>query len=180
MTSNWKTTSVVLDYLRMDLGLNGFESVLDIGMGYGKYGMLIRDLFETPFGNFTKDKFRIRIDGVESFPEALTFQYDIYNNIYGKKLQEFTPEIKYDIALYIDILEHMEKEESISEFKRLMSFAKRNIIATPKTFILQKLEVNKEFDQHKAQINPEDFGLPYKRLDTDDNCNYIYIINGGK
>jgi hypothetical protein len=43
------------------------ESILDIGIGFGKYGVLIRDLLELPNERYDKDLWITRIDGVEAF-----------------------------------------------------------------------------------------------------------------
>lgn len=176
MTSNPMTIPVLINYLKKR---EPFKSVLDVGVGYGKYGFLIREYFETHLGRFKKGDFEIRVDGVEPFKEMITFQQQIYDNIFFKTIEQL--EISqgvYDIILWIDILEHLPKEEAIFHFNRLKKHGKEHIIATPKTFIKQKLIVNTEYDQHRSLIEPAMLSPEFTRIDTDANCNYIYIIKG--
>jgi 2-polyprenyl-3-methyl-5-hydroxy-6-metoxy-1,4-benzoquinol methylase len=176
MTSNPNTIPIVVSYLKAHPEL---KSVLDIGVGYGKYGFLIREYLETHHGRFKKGEFKIRVDGVEPFQEMLTFQYQIYDNIYLKPIQQLEVQKgQYDLILWIDILEHMEPEEAVATFNRLKSAGREHLIATPKTFQRQNIIVNTEYDQHRSLIKPFMLDKTFKRLDTNNNSNYIYVIQG--
>jgi hypothetical protein len=57
----------------MDLIVNiNPNSVLDIGTGFGKYGLLCREYLELWDGRQNYDKFLRRIDGVEAFESYIT------------------------------------------------------------------------------------------------------------
>lgn len=43
------------------------KSILDIGIGFGKYGVLLRELLELPYERYDKDSWIIQIDGVEGY-----------------------------------------------------------------------------------------------------------------
>jgi len=176
MTSSPDSVAPILWHFKA----NEYQKVFDVGMGYGKYGFLLREYKETPHGRFKLGDFKIRIDGLEPFHQAITFQKQIYDNIYFSDLENFIPFVQYDLMLWIDILEHMPKEESIKQFNRYKPFAKQHLIATPKTFIKQKLEVNEHYDQHRSLIKPFMLDKKFKRLDKDDISNYIYLIEGGQ
>ena len=58
------------------------HSVLDIGPGFGKYGVLCREFLEIWDGRY-EYKFKRRIDCVEVFPDYITDLHRyIYNSIY--------------------------------------------------------------------------------------------------
>lgn len=57
-------------------------SVLDVGIGYGKYGCLIREWLSMEDYLKPKDQWAMRIDGIEVFPQYITpIQQHAYNNI---------------------------------------------------------------------------------------------------
>ncbi|TSA17113.1 MAG: hypothetical protein D4R72_05520 [Nitrosopumilales archaeon] len=87
------------------------KKILDIGIGFGKYGYLSREYLDIGVGggdedyNFNKSQ----IDGIEVFAEYITPLHNmIYNHIYNKNALEVLPalKMKYDLILVIDVLEH--------------------------------------------------------------------------
>ena len=48
------------------------KSVLDIGIGFGKYGFLLREYLELRDGRNKYNDWKRRIDGIEVFEEYLT------------------------------------------------------------------------------------------------------------
>lgn len=57
------------------------KSVLDIGIGFGKYGFLSREYTDIYRGNYFE--WKTRIDGIEGFKKYVTkLQRIIYDNIY--------------------------------------------------------------------------------------------------
>ena len=98
-------------------------SVLDIGSGFGKYGMLCREYLELWDGR-REYKFLRRIEGVEVFENYITPLHKfIYNNIYTENITEIIKKIdyKYDLVLLIDVLEHFTKEEGTWLLNTLLS-----------------------------------------------------------
>ena len=64
-------------------------SVLDVGSGFGKYGVLCREYLELWDGR-QEYKFIRRIDGVEAFENYITPLHKfIYNNIYTENIIDF-------------------------------------------------------------------------------------------
>ncbi|MBC7343764.1 MAG: glycosyltransferase family 1 protein, partial [Clostridia bacterium] len=62
-TSWYQVIPIVLDQIQ---SLQP-RSVLDVGIGFGKYGMLIREALEVPLGRYYKHQWQIKVDGVEVF-----------------------------------------------------------------------------------------------------------------
>ena len=73
--------------MEMIISLNP-NSILDIGSGYGKFGVLCREYLELWDGR-QKYEFRRRIDCVEVYKDYITPLHNyIYNNIYNKNILE--------------------------------------------------------------------------------------------
>ena len=97
-TSNAMQISFVLEVIRQ---LNP-GSVLDIGCGSGKYGVLTREYLPDA-----------RIDGIEGFTAYITdIHRVVYDNVYEVNAMEFVPKLDhgYDLAMMIDMFEHLERE----------------------------------------------------------------------
>ncbi|RME82607.1 MAG: glycosyltransferase family 1 protein, partial [Planctomycetota bacterium] len=59
------------------------QSVLDIGVGFGKYGFLAREYLEMEHGQGTYGKWTKRIEGIEAFEEYITpLHREIYDEIH--------------------------------------------------------------------------------------------------
>src|SRR5215510_15677298 len=98
------------------------NSILDIGSGYGKFGVLCREYLELWDGR-QKYEFRMRIDCVEVFQDYITPLHNyVYSNIYNKNILELALILdhKYDLILLIDVLEHFEKKEGSNLLELLL------------------------------------------------------------
>ncbi len=110
------------------------DTLLDVGIGFGKYGFLAREYLEL-WGTNDYRKWTKRIDGVEAFKEYLTPVHNyIYDNIYIGNALEILPELKskYDLILLIDVLEHFEYEEGRELIQLCLQKGRNLIISTPK------------------------------------------------
>ncbi|MBI4847513.1 MAG: class I SAM-dependent methyltransferase [Nitrospirae bacterium] len=90
-------------------------SILDIGVGNGKMGFLARDLLDVMIGgNYKKENWGVRIDGIEVFPEYIqAHQRAIYDDIYiGDSFEVMDRVGEYDLIILGDVLEHFTKEKA--------------------------------------------------------------------
>jgi len=128
------------------------KSILDIGVGFGKYGFLARKYLEI-WGTIEYNDWKIRIDGIEAFQRYLTPVHKfIYNEIYIGNAIEILPTLKtdYDLILLIDVLEHLSYEQGRQLLRDCMAHAKNTIISTPKNMNAQHSDVN-PYENHKFQ-----------------------------
>ncbi len=129
------------------------RSILDIGVGFGKYGFLAREYLEI-WGKDTGYKdFKLRIDGVEPFNEYITpcHRY-IYNNIYTTSALEFVNKqsTSYDLVLLIDVLEHLEKKKGEMLLNDLLQKNRNVLISTPKIFHRQGAVYSNTYEVHRS------------------------------
>ena len=157
-------------------------SVLDIGSGFGKYGVLCREYLELWDGR-REYKFLRRIDGVEVFENYITPLHKfIYNNIYTENITELIKKIdyKYDLVLLIDVLEHFTKEEGTWLLNTLLSKNKGIIIGTPKNPSNQKDTFDNVFETHKSIWKKDELTSFGKYYLIPDNISFIIYITKDK
>lgn len=153
-------------------------SVLDVGTGFGKYGILCREYLELWDGR-QEYNFLRRIDGVEAFANYITPLHKfIYNNIYTENIIDLVKKLdyRYDLVLIIDVLEHFTKEEGERLLETLLSNNKSVLIATPRKPSNQKDVFDNVFEIHKSLWKKKDlmrFGNHY--FITDNISHIVYI-----
>ncbi|MEM2175566.1 MAG: hypothetical protein QXI58_08120 [Candidatus Micrarchaeia archaeon] len=137
------------------------SSLLDIGTGFGKYGVLAREYLEL-WGSRTKEygKWERRIDGIEAFEGYITpLHRFVYDNIYIGEAFEIVSQLqqRYDLVLLIDVIEHFEKTKGIEFVKKILKIGKNIIISTPKGEFPQDKIFNNPFEIHKSTWKKKDF-----------------------
>src|SRR5438094_354805 len=86
--------------------------LLDVGIGFGKYGLLAREYLELWDGRFQYDDWRRRIDGIEIHRAFIRdWHRAIYDQIWIGDALEILPTLpSYDLVLLIDVLEHFPEQ----------------------------------------------------------------------
>jgi len=134
------------------------NSILDIGSGYGKFGVLCREYLELWDGR-QKYEFKMRIDCVEVFQDYITPLHNyVYSNIYNKNILELVLilEHKYDLILLIDVLEHFEKEEGSNLLELLLKNHNGVLVSTPKKPSPQKDAFGNIYETHRSRWTRND------------------------
>lgn len=145
------------------------RSVLDIGIGMGQYGFLLRTKLEA-LNLFhiegdkgwlrPREEWQVRIDGIEGFAGYITPVHDwAYNKVMIADALECLatlPDNSYELLIAIDILEHFDKDEGLRFLAQLRRVAsKAALISTPKDFYEQHVEAN-PLEDHRSHWSEED------------------------
>lgn len=138
------------------------KSVLDLGVGCGKYGHLLREYLDIGQGRLDPDEWKVRIDGVEGFGDYTHYlrqrMWGAYTSI---ATEDFTVGYytAYDLVLLIDSLEHLDKEAGRSLLSRLIRHNKNVIVSCPfgPNYREQGAVFGNEFERHRAHWTPEEF-----------------------
>ena len=136
------------------------KSILDIGVGFGKYGFLAREYLELYDGREKYNDWQINIEGIEAFKEYLTPVHDlIYDKIHIGNASQILPGFNktYDLILLIDVLEHFDYEQGMRLLDECRKKAKNILISTPKIFGLQEDSFGNPFEVHKFQYKKKHF-----------------------
>lgn len=135
-------------------------SILDVGMGFGKWGFLIRDTFEVMAGqNFKKADWKIDLTGVEMFDKCITpIQKQIYNRIIKKDIFDSIDElVKYDLVIMGDVIEHIEKQKAYELLNELFKHTENILVSTPLGFMPQGAWAGNENERHLSGWELSDF-----------------------
>ena len=156
-TSNWQNISYCVELIRR---LNP-KSVLDIGAGFGRWGILCREFLEIwDEGNYSGN-WKIKIDAVEVFDGYIKPYHNyFYDNVYITEASEFidnTVEV-YDLIICGDVIEHFEKTAGLRLIKKLLKRCKYLMINIPigKNWEQGKINDN-EYEEHKSTWYIRDF-----------------------
>src|SRR4051794_36750719 len=89
------------------------QTILDVGIGRGKYGLLCRE-YLTYWDRPGRRPIE-RIDGIEPHVAGVNeLQKNIYDEIYPGDARTIVPSLAddaYDLALCIDMIEHLDKND---------------------------------------------------------------------
>jgi hypothetical protein len=156
------------------------NSVLDVGVGFGKIGVLAREYLEFWDGTQDYKNWRHKIDGVEVFEHYLTPLHEfIYNNIYIGEASKVLPKLteKYDLLLIIDVIEHFTEADGLAFLDLCFKRARNVLISTPREMNAQGDTFDNSYETHLFQWTQEHFNTyPNSvRLHTN-NDSLIFLI----
>jgi hypothetical protein len=134
--------------------------LLDIGVGFGKYGFLAREYLELWKDGGDYQNWERQIDGIEAFEPYLTQGHKfIYNTIFIGNAIEILPglEDKYDLILMIDVFEHFNYEEGLKLLSECRKKGRNILISVPVVMSAQEAVFGNEFETHKYGWKKMDF-----------------------
>jgi hypothetical protein len=141
-TSRWEALPFVIETL---LHINP-KTVLDVGVGFGKIGLLIREYLEDMQGRTNPKQWQIVIHGIEIYEpyhrdsfqniiyneivynNALNIDDILYNTIYHFKTDT---QSNYDLLTCFDCVEHNKKDDAIILLNKFKKYAKKILISIP-------------------------------------------------
>lgn len=139
------------------------KSVLDVGVGWGRYGALFRFALESGYADISnRSKWMAKIDGVEVFEEYIgDIQKSVYDRIYVGAIEEVIDTIQsYDIVFLGDVIEHLDKKLAIAVLDRLLLASNKFVlVVTPNGSYEQHAVYGNEKEEHVSEWNVEDFFL---------------------
>uniref|UniRef100_A0A7V4TH12 Glycosyltransferase n=1 Tax=Candidatus Caldatribacterium saccharofermentans TaxID=1454753 RepID=A0A7V4TH12_9BACT len=152
------------------------SSILDVGIGFGKYGVLLREALELPYERYARSRWKVKIDGVEAFEGYRNPIHEFaYNRVFYGRIEEILSSLgQYDVILLIDVLEHFEKEEGKKLLQDLLLHARKSLlVSTPRFPAPQGAYLGNAFEAHKSRWHILDF------VDFDFSYLHIPIGNNG-
>lgn len=164
------------------------KSILDIGIGFGKYGFLFREYLDicpavhNP-SRYKKENWQIKIDGVEIYENYISnIQKEIYDNIFVSSALDVLPRLgNYDLIFLGDIIEHFKKNKGQQLLK--MAYEKANkmvIVTTPKYDTAQVDVFDNPYERHQSLWTKKDFAqYKNKFVLTVDKTSLIIMLSKG-
>jgi hypothetical protein len=135
------------------------SSVLDLGVGFGKYGVLLREKLDIEPGRVAPDRWLVTIHGVEAFER---YRNPIHTFVYNQlRIEDFSshPDTYrgYDLVLLIDSLEHLEKPVGCAVLQQLRINNRNLIVSCPNCDCPQGAVNGNEYERHRARWYPHEF-----------------------
>jgi len=155
------------------------STVLDVGVGFGKYGLLAREYLELWDGRGKYNQWSRRIDGIEVFEGYLTPLHDyLYDHIYIGNALDIIPDldVTYDLILVIDVLEHFTHDEGVRLLEACQRKGRNFLVSTPKDIGTQEEAFDNPYERHKSQWQMGYFDKFEKYFFVPNLKSYIYLI----
>ncbi len=141
------------------------KSILDVGVGFGKWGHLFREYTdinesENDPARYRRRNWRVRIDGIEGHAAYLTPMHRyLYNEIYigdARTLLKKLPQ--HDLIFMGDFIEHLEKEAGIRLLRDAWRKANRAVVVTTPKFETGQADLcGNELERHRSLWSAKDF-----------------------
>lgn len=114
--------------------------ILDLGMGTGKYGFLLREQTDLAYGR-PQNEWRLHITGVEGYADNVgPHQRSVYDEITVGDIGAFVDGYdgeRFDLTLLIDVIEHFPPAEGRSLADRILEISRHLLISTPTAYYPQ-------------------------------------------
>jgi len=143
------------------------QSILDVGVGFGKWGHLFReytDILEAERdpARYRRENWRVRLDGIEGHAAYLTDMHRfLYTDIHvGDASALMKTMTNYDLIFLGDIIEHFEKAAGAELLRAAFAHAnKAVIVSTPKFETGQERLCGNELERHRSLWTARDFRI---------------------
>lgn len=140
-------------------------SVLDVGIGFGKYGLLFREYLDVSprserHEHHAAPSAAVRIDGVEAWaPYVGPLQRAIYDRIFEGDALAVLPSLgTYDLVFAADVLEHFTRVDGERFLEMAAARATLGVlIVTPALELPQDAVFGNPFERHQSAWSPRDF-----------------------
>lgn len=129
-TSNWQNISYCIEVIRQ----LSPRSVLDIGAGYGRWGILCREFLDVWDGRTYPESWTTRIDGVEAFAQNISeYHRHFYNSIECEDASLWLERLQfhYDLVILGDVLEHFDPAAARAVLEMCLSKGSYVLLCVP-------------------------------------------------
>lgn len=153
-------SSMVIPYVVEQLSPRP-ASVLDLGVGFGLNGALVRQYCDRGYDWQGKPD-AVRLTGVEGFRDYENPVWHLYDRVYTRDIKEFVDActLKFDLVLMTDVIEHFELADGramLDACFKLVAPGGRFLVSTPAVWIEQGAVYGNDFETHRSLWTPEMF-----------------------
>ena len=141
------------------------RSILDVGIGFGKWGYLFREYTDIVGSEheperYAKEGWRTNIEGIEAFePYLHAAHHYVYDKIHIGDAATILPTLgQYDVVFFGDIIEHFEIEQGKALLSSACEHAEKCVcLTTPRFDTGQGGLCNNPLEEHRSLWAPSDF-----------------------
>lgn len=160
-TSNWQNIPFCIEAL-MKISPS---KVLDVGVGFGRWGILIREFCEEWFGRVHPRDWTIRVEGIEAYvPNLAPYHHAFYDHIHVGDARVVLPRVLpqgWDVTIFGDVLEHFTKPEAKKLLEQALQHSTYVLVNIPLgSSWPQGEKYDNPYERHLSEWEPEDFQGP--------------------
>jgi len=137
------------------------KRVVDIGVGFGRWGMTLREFAEVWFNRVLPHQWEIDIEGVEAFEGSIVdYHREFYNRIHIGDALDVLPGLEggWSLAILGDVLEHFYKSDGERLLADLVERADYVMVNLPLGEDWPQEDMyDNPYEEHKAVWEIEDF-----------------------
>ena len=132
--------------------------VLDVGVGFGKWGFLCREILDVYYERVQPETWTTVIDGIEIYEPYRNPTWALaYNQIHIGDARELLPTLgQYDLIIACDVIEHFEKADGNKLIDELLRHAPVLIMTTPAGYAPQGAAYGNEHETHLSTWSEAD------------------------
>jgi len=159
-TSNWQQIPFCVELL-MKIEP---ERVLDVGVGFGRWGIIVREFCDVWFSRVPQNEWAVHVEGIEAFEQNLaSYHKDFYDVVHigdAAKLMDRL-EGQWDVVIFGDVIEHFTKDEGRRLLDLALERSRYVIVNVPLGEQWeQEDKYGNEYERHLASWDLDDFAVP--------------------
>ena len=105
-------------------------SVLDIGIGFGKWGALSREYTDVWAWRFYQNEWIVNIEGIEIHERYRAPNWGNYNKVHIGHSNDVLPKLgNYELVIAMEMLEHLHKPEALVFLGEVFKHTKQMIVS---------------------------------------------------
>lgn len=174
-TSEPRTLSVVHDIiLRL-----APQSVIDIGVGHGKTGALLREYTDIWAKRYHRQTWQTKVYGIEAFAEYRNPLWDYaYDEVLIGDALERLPELPdVDLIVVLDVWEHFERDYAQQMLRLCLDKSRFLLISTPIQVRQQGAVFGNDHERHVSEWSPADFAQVKHRLVASTSYDWVLLVS---
>ncbi len=157
--------------------------VLDIGVGFGLYGALCRQILDIADGRYERAEWQAQIRGIENYADYRNPLWDYcYDSVVIGDARRLLPQLgRVELVLCCDVIEHFSKSDGLALIEQFLSQSECAIVSTPLVFMSDENSYTRRnpCEQHLSHWEPRDF-RPWVREERFTSMTGIYLLSAGK
>lgn len=168
----------IIKVFRMIHNQEPLKRILDIGPGWGKYGLLLREYFDGESNMLPRVEWDLYLGCIEVEKKYtrphLMYIYDI---VWVENILDWSRKLKgkWDVILLLDLIQCMTKEDALFIITKLAERCKWILISTPTRWVYIPKESYHPLEQHITLYTEKDF--PPQSLIWKD-WSYVSLVRG--